>query len=126
MKNMLKVVAFAALLSSVALVDAKTTPVVSVKSVVKAANKINPYFPGTWPLNEIKRDHVASLAGELGIDNPERKLPTWIFNENSGVFGNHLLADWLQLSGTVLFKWIPAVLIVRAVFRKMRKKKPTN
>lgn len=151
MKNMMKMVAFGLLVSSMAQVDARIIPknkeelgrvlkraevfvrdeigeIFTKAQSFDAVRKLNslhkcaPYFPGTWPLNKVHREHVRQLFEGYNLPGYE-KVPACIFNQNEGIFGSHPLADWLQLSGAVLCKWVPAFLIVRGVVRKMTKKK---
>ena len=126
MNNKIKILTIAVLISSVAHVDAKTDSILNAGSVVKTANKINEYFPGTWPLNKVEKRHLESLAAEWNVSEYERRLPSCLFNENTGICGSYSLADWVQLSGTALFKWLPAFLIARGIYRKLTKKKQPN
>lgn len=123
MKNMMKIAAFALLILSVACIDArKTDGLISARRIVQGANGINQYFPGTWPFNTVEHKHVYSVFQRFNLPGYD-KVRVCIFNTNAGAFGNYPLADWVQLSGTVLCKWVPAALILRAIYRKMTKKK---
>ncbi|TET33951.1 hypothetical protein E3J61_03460 [Candidatus Dependentiae bacterium] len=78
---------------------------------VKKLNKVHPWFPGTYPLNEIKE----------GRDTNWIHPSLW---EQSFVReGARSIHPSIQLGFTVLLKWLPVALIVRGIYKVATKKK---
>ena len=84
---------------------------------VKKLNKVHPWFPGTYPLNEMKEGRDTGY------------LPTWCWEQSfvrhsDGLgFGACSINPKIQLGFTVLFKWLPVALIVRGIYKVATKKK---
>ncbi len=78
---------------------------------VKKLNGMHPWFPGTYPLNEIKE----------GRDTNWIHPSLW---EQSVVReGDRSIHPSIQLGFTVLCKWVPVALIVRGIWKAATKKK---
>ncbi len=140
MKNKMKMLALVFLVSSVAHVDAKTeggllgglgdwyrdavgfmranTPTAHAGKVVEKLNSLHQYssyFPGTYPLNDRACMNNVLWYGTEALKRVGCDLPAPIISKS--------ISPSIQLGFTVLCKWLPAALIVRAVWRKVTKKK---
>ena len=133
MKNLIKVLAVVALVASMNRADAWGLPDKAQCSewsnkIVGGVNSMHPYahyFPGTWPFDEQKTvkklgNSVFKIGKKLKFNLPGTfELPqSWL--ETNG--GKKIRSE-VQLGFAVLCKWLPAVLIVRSLFKTATRRK---
>ncbi len=86
---------------------------------VSRLNNVHSWFPGTYPLNEIKEERKTGYLPEWCWEQSELRVAT---GTEFGVFRRSIHPS-IQLGFTVLLKWLPVALIVRGIYKVATKKK---